>query len=379
MPPSCARAIAMSASVTVSIADDRIGMLSGISRVRKVGCRPGSAGRRIRAAAAGRRRTSDRGECRAVSLSWAISAHDRRRPIRQVAARPRPAPAPAAAASTCMRSIISSSNRSAPPWNASTSALARARPRPRSGAKARWHGSIWLGWIRLLPSKPSAPPSAASRSEALGIVEPVEHAVEHRDAGGPRGKHDQLQRSRDRLARRVRAAGGGRRAGRWCRQSARRTRGRSPPRPARLPQSRSSPAPACRLLRRHRGPRCAEIARGTTTKSAFDRATASRSSECHSVPTPLTRIATGIGQSSATASTAASRAAALSSGFTASSRSSTTRSAPRSARLGDRPRVGRRQEQHRPHGEQVECSCRFSLPLRAMAVASCPGTRSSGK
>ena len=36
MPPSCASAIAMSASVTVSIADDRIGMLSGISRVRKV-------------------------------------------------------------------------------------------------------------------------------------------------------------------------------------------------------------------------------------------------------------------------------------------------------------------------------------------------------
>ena len=34
MPPRCAMAIAMSASVTVSIADDRIGMLSGISRVR---------------------------------------------------------------------------------------------------------------------------------------------------------------------------------------------------------------------------------------------------------------------------------------------------------------------------------------------------------
>ena len=36
MPPSCASAIAMSVSVTVSIAEDRIGMLSGISRVRKV-------------------------------------------------------------------------------------------------------------------------------------------------------------------------------------------------------------------------------------------------------------------------------------------------------------------------------------------------------
>ena len=33
MPPSWARAIAMSASVTVSIAEDTSGMLSGISRV----------------------------------------------------------------------------------------------------------------------------------------------------------------------------------------------------------------------------------------------------------------------------------------------------------------------------------------------------------
>ena len=33
MPPSCAITIAMSASVTVSIAADRIGMVSAISRV----------------------------------------------------------------------------------------------------------------------------------------------------------------------------------------------------------------------------------------------------------------------------------------------------------------------------------------------------------
>src|SRR5690242_20779528 len=43
----------------------------------------------------------------------------------------------------------------------------------------------------------------------------------------------------------------------------------------------------------------------TTLFRSLDRATASRSSECHSVPTPFTRIATGIGHSLATASTAA--------------------------------------------------------------------------
>ena len=72
------------------------------------------------------------------------------------------------------------------------------------------------------------------------------------------------------------------------------------------------------------------------------------------MPTALTRIATGMRQRLATASTAASRAAVLSAGFTASSRSSTTRSAADLARLGDRARVRGRQEQHRPHGEQVD-------------------------
>src|SRR5690348_8270049 len=74
----------MSASVTVSIADDRIGMLSGISRVRKV------------LVSAWLGRTEDSSGCRstssnvspsgirAVSLSWAISAHDRQSAIRQV-------------------------------------------------------------------------------------------------------------------------------------------------------------------------------------------------------------------------------------------------------------------------------------------------------
>ena len=71
----------------------------------------------------------------------------------------------------------------------------------------------------------------------------------------------------------------------------------------------------------------AEAVLGRTAKSAADRDTASTSSECHSLPTALTRIATGIGHSLATASSAAARASALSSGFTASSRSRTTMSA----------------------------------------------------
>ena len=70
-----------------------------------------------------------------------------------------------------------------------------------------------------------------------------------------------------------------------------------------------------------------KAARGSTADCAFDRATWSMSSECHSVPIALIRIATGIGQSPATASTAALRALSLSAAFTASSRSRMTRSA----------------------------------------------------
>ena len=83
MPPSWASAIAMSASVTVSIADDRIGMLSGISRVRRVrvsawlgstldssGCNSTSSKVRPSGMSAG-------------SLWSAISAHAKVKPVRQ--------------------------------------------------------------------------------------------------------------------------------------------------------------------------------------------------------------------------------------------------------------------------------------------------------
>ena len=77
MPPSCAIAIAMSASVTVSIAEDRIGMLSGISRVRKVRV---SAWLGSTSDSSGCSRTSSKVRPSGISgasLSWAISAHDR--------------------------------------------------------------------------------------------------------------------------------------------------------------------------------------------------------------------------------------------------------------------------------------------------------------
>src|SRR4051794_68861 len=83
MPPSCASAIAMSASVTVSIAEDRIGMCSGISRVRKVRV---SAWLGSTVDSSGCNRTSSNvspSGMSAASVGWAISAHDRQRPIRQ--------------------------------------------------------------------------------------------------------------------------------------------------------------------------------------------------------------------------------------------------------------------------------------------------------
>jgi hypothetical protein len=83
IPPSCARAIAMSASVTVSIAEDRIGMLSGISRVSRVF---GSAWLGSTLDSSGCRRTSSNVRPSGMSeeeIRSAISAHDRRSAIRQ--------------------------------------------------------------------------------------------------------------------------------------------------------------------------------------------------------------------------------------------------------------------------------------------------------
>ena len=130
-----------------------------------------------------------------------------------------PAPASRCAASTCMRSIISFSNRSAPPLNASTSAPARS-----TSASARREGAVagldLVGVDQALAVEAEPPSLLRLGSEAVGIVEAVEHAVEHGDAGGARGQHDHLQRQLKSARASHRAAGAGRRAGRWCRRSA---------------------------------------------------------------------------------------------------------------------------------------------------------------
>src|SRR3954452_14772799 len=82
--------MAMSASVTVSIAEERIGMLSGIPRVS---CVLVSAWLGRTEDSSGCSRTSSNVRPRGMSeaeLGWAISAHDRAGAIRQGALRPRP-------------------------------------------------------------------------------------------------------------------------------------------------------------------------------------------------------------------------------------------------------------------------------------------------
>ena len=101
-------------------------------------------------------------------MSWAISAHGRLGAIRQAARSGPPGRSSTRrAASTCMRSTISSSNRSAPPVKASTSRRARSIF-SALGANARLQGSIWSGWIKVLPSKPSCRPSSPPRAKPFG-------------------------------------------------------------------------------------------------------------------------------------------------------------------------------------------------------------------
>ena len=48
-----------------------------------------------------------------------------------------------------------------------------------------------------------APPLLRLDEEAVDVVEPVEHAIEYRNARGAGREHDHLQRCRDWLPRRV--------------------------------------------------------------------------------------------------------------------------------------------------------------------------------
>ena len=75
-------------------------------------------------------------------------------------------------------------------------ALARCSPAgrtPRSscapgdfvgaGENTALHGSIWFGWISVLPSKPKSRACAHSAREAFGVADVVVDAVEDIDAG----------------------------------------------------------------------------------------------------------------------------------------------------------------------------------------------------
>ena len=73
----------------------------------------------------------------------------------------------------------------------------RGRSPPRSARRRAWQGAIWSGWMRLLPSKPSARPSRACGQQPLVVLQSVEHAVEGGDAGRPGREDDPLQRRRN--------------------------------------------------------------------------------------------------------------------------------------------------------------------------------------
>ena len=229
-----------------------------------------------------------------ASLSWAISAHDRQRRDSPRGVKRSPAPAPAAPPRRA--SARSSHCRTARRRRGRPRPAARARSTSASARRERTVARRDLVRVdQALAVEAEPPPLLGLREKAFRIVQAVEHPIEHRDARRARREHDQLQRGRDRLPRQRRAAVEGRREGRSFRRSGRRPR-------LAISARREHPGGGLdhrqhRLADCVRTPltRCAEIARGTTTKSAFDRATASRSSECHSVPTPLTRIATGIG------------------------------------------------------------------------------------
>ena len=164
------------------------------------------------------------------------------------------------AASTCIRSIISSSNRSAPPVTASTSRR-RALDLLLAGRKGAVAG---LDLVRMdqaiLPSKPRRRPSAASAANPSRSSSAIEHAVEDRECRLARAARTiDLQRGLQ-SDRRVRPAASRRSRreivgpGDQRRHLARDFRLRR----ARPPPSRSSPAPACRRASRTSRARCAD-------------------------------------------------------------------------------------------------------------------------
>src|SRR4051794_16082201 len=192
MPPSCASAIAMSASVTVSIADDRIGILSGISRVRKVRV---SAWLGSTEDSSGCNSTSSKvrpSGMSAASLSWAISAHDRPGPIRQPCLGRRP-----------VEHALGGLDMH-PLDHLITEALGAAAECLHQGpgaihlGRARGEGTVagfdLVGMDEALAVEAKLPPLVGFAKESVAVPEIVENAVERGDPRSARGKDDHLQR-----------------------------------------------------------------------------------------------------------------------------------------------------------------------------------------
>ena len=242
-----------------------------------------------------------------------------------------------------MRSIIWSSNRSAPPLNAWTSrprTLDFCVGRPRT---PRWHGSIWLGWIRLLPSNPRRRPSAASRAKPSGSSRPLK--TPSNTAMSAAGAARMIHCNEAEIGSRVRVE-------RELEVGAEVVGPGDQRHPLSRAISAAASTPAAVSIMASTGFLTAlagwrlirpDAARGTTTIAAP--ATAPRlrhranAIRCRR-RSPESRRASA--SRPRPPSTAPPPAAPLSSGFTASSRSSTTRSALVLARFRDRPRIGGR-------------------------------------
>ena len=71
-----------------------------------------------------------------------------------------------------------------------------------SGANASFAGPICLGWIRVLPSKPSSAPCRHAAANPVVVLQVEMHAVQNRQAAGARGQQAEAERGEQRQAQR---------------------------------------------------------------------------------------------------------------------------------------------------------------------------------
>ena len=238
------------------------------------------------------------------------------------------------------------------------------------GANARWQARSGSGWIRLLPSNPSRRPSSASRRKPSRSSRPLK--TPSNAAIPPRAPRARSSAAMPRSARASRRAASARSARRSLVPAIR---------PGATLRDLGGRKHACGGLdhRQHRladrlGDFADEVGRDGARNDDQIGVRAADRIEIERMPfgadavdpdrdghRPAVRDGFDRGR----------RAAALSSAFTASSRSRTTRSAPPPAPWQSRAgwtRAGTAATARRTG----RCSCRFSLPLAVMAVASCP-------